>query len=214
MPLAGTCPMRETCRMSTAYPLLAHEMVAANAPCGLPGHAGLRGYRGRGCAALLGALSGLLLAFSGPAMAQQRGGGAIIEIAPRPAPRPSPRQGEDRSGKARQAQAAVLSDPALASAAAVGVSGILPPGTTARVQNLQNGRSTLVQVRGGGPASAGRLLDITPPVARALGVTGSSAEIMVAPLAVPQPDGSIRLGEGTRLAGTLAAPALSERPQD
>jgi rare lipoprotein A len=156
-------------------------------------------------------LAGLLLASPMAALAQERGAGAIIEIAPRPV---APRAAEDRSGKARQAQAAVLDDPALASVPAVGVSGVLPPGTTARVQNLQNGRSTLVQVRRGGPASAGRLLDITPPVARALGVTGSSAQILVAPLAVPQPDGSIRLGEGTRLAGTLAAPALSERPED
>jgi rare lipoprotein A len=120
----------------------------------------------------------------------------------------------DRSGKTRQTQATVLDDPALASVPAVGVSGILPQGTTARVQNLQNGRSTLVQIRPGGPASAGRLLDITPPVARALGVTGNSVQILVAPLAVPQPDGSIRLGEGTRLPGTTAAPALSARPED
>jgi rare lipoprotein A len=108
----------------------------------------------------------------------------------------------------------VLDDPALASLPAVGLSGILPQGTTARVQNLQNGRSTLVQIRAGGSASAGRLLDITPPVARALGVTGNSALILVAPLAVPQPDGTIRLGEGTRLAGSVAAPALSPRPED
>lgn len=175
------------------------------------GHVGGGKGRGREAAALAVVVAALLLASSVAASARERGGGAIIEVAPRPA---TPRGAEDRSGKARQAQAAVLDDPALASVPAVGVSGVLPPGTTARVQNLQNGRSTVVQVRGGGPSSAGRLLDITPPVARALGVTGSSAQILVAPLAVPQPDGSIRLGEGTRLAGTVAAPALSARPED
>jgi rare lipoprotein A len=145
---------------------------------------------------------------------RERSTGAIIEVAPSTAPRAAPRAPADHSGKARQAQAAVLTDPALASVPALGVSGVLPQGTTARVQNLQNGRSTIVQIQAGGPASAGRLLDITPPVARALGVTGSSAQILVAPLAVPQPDGTIRLGEGTRLAGSVAAPALSSRPED
>jgi len=155
-------------------------------------------------------LLGILQAASLAAAPRERGAGTVIEIAPRP----SPRQGADLSGKARQTEATVLADPALASVPAVGVSGVFPQGTTARVQNLENGRSTLVQIRPGGPASAGRLLDITPPVARALGVTGNSARILVAPLAVPQPDGTIRLGEGTRLAGTTAAPALSPRPED
>ncbi|SHK07004.1 hypothetical protein SAMN02745194_04103 [Roseomonas rosea] len=165
----------------------------------------------RKMAGLAAALVSLLLVEGAAAAPQERGGGAIIEVAPRPSP---PRQPADRSGKARQTQARVLDDPALASMPAVGVSGVLPQGTTARVQNLRNGRSTIIQVRPGGPASAGRLLDITPPVARALGVSGNSAEILVAPLAVPQADGTIRLGEGTRLSGAVAAPALSDRPED
>jgi len=157
------------------------------------------------------------LLIAAPALPAERnaGPGVVIEVAPRAAaPRPARPRGGDTSGQARRTQATVLSDPALAGAAAVGVSGVLPQGTTARVQNLQNGRSTLVQVRSGGADSEGRLLDITPPVARALGVTGRQAEILVAPLAVPQPDGTIRLGEGTRMAGTVAAPAVSERPVD
>ncbi|WP_426955753.1 hypothetical protein [Muricoccus radiodurans] len=145
------------------------------------------------------------------AAAQQRATGTIIEIAPRAPSAPPRAAAADRSGRSRRTEAQVLRDPALAAADAVGTSGILPVGTTARVQNLQNGRTTLVRVQAG---SEGRLLDITPPVARALGVTGNSAQIMVAPLAVPQPDGTIRLGEGTRLAGTVAAPAVSDRPTD
>lgn len=166
-------------------------------------------------ATLLAILCATLCATPALAAPREREGGTVIEIAPRPAARPSAeRPPGDRSGRARQTEATVLSDPALASLPAVGVSGVLPQGTTARVQNLENGRSTFVQVRPGGAASAGRVLDITPPVARALGVTGNSARILVAPLAVPQPDGTIRLGEGTRLAGTTAAPAVSDRPED
>ncbi|MCR0985785.1 septal ring lytic transglycosylase RlpA family protein [Roseomonas populi] len=166
----------------------------------------------RGAAGLVIAAVCILQACPLLAAPREQAPSAIIEVAPRAAPAPA--RSADRSGKARQTQARVLNTPALANAAAVGVSGVLPRGTTARVQNLQNGRSTMVLVQPGGPDSEGRLLDITPPVARALGVTGSSAEILVAPLAVPQADGTIRLGEGTRMAGAVAAPALSDRPQD
>ncbi|MBP0495626.1 hypothetical protein [Roseomonas indoligenes] len=166
----------------------------------------------RGAARLVIAAVCILQASLVLAAPREQAPSAIIEVAPRPTPAPS--RSTDRSGKARQTQARVLNTPSLANAAAVGVSGVLPQGTTARVQNMQNGRTTMVLVQAGGPDSAGRLLDITPPVARALGVTGTSADILVAPLAVPQPDGSIRLGEGTRLAGAVAAPAISERPQD
>ncbi|WP_338665049.1 hypothetical protein VQH23_07700 [Pararoseomonas sp. SCSIO 73927] len=170
----------------------------------------------RGLAGLVVVAACGLQAFAALAAPREQAPSAIIEVAPRPAPTPprAPDRSADRSGKARQTEARVLSTPSLANATAVGVSGVLPQGTTARVQNLQNGRSTTVLVQPGGPDSAGRLLDITPPVARALGVTGASATILVAPLAVPQPDGTIRLGEGTRMAGALAAPAVSERPED
>lgn len=170
---------------------------------------GTAGYRRAAlAAAILCALSN-----AAPAAARDREGGTVIEIAPSLRPTPN-RSTPDRSGRARQTEATVLSDPALAAIPSLGISGVLPQGTTARVQNMENGRSTFVQVRPGGAASAGRLLDITPPVARALGVTGSTARILVAPLAVPQPDGTIRLGEGTRLAGTTAAPSISDRPED
>ncbi|MBI0537519.1 hypothetical protein D9599_18325 [Roseomonas sp. KE2513] len=164
----------------------------------------------RGKAGLFVVLAGILQAGPVAAAPRERSEGTVIEIAPRAAPR----EPADRSGKARQTQAKVLNDPALANLPAVGVSGVLPQGTTARVQNLENGRSTFIQVQPGGAASAGRLLDITPPVARALGVTGGSAQVLVAPLAVPQPDGTIRIGEGSRLAGAVAAPALSQRPEN
>jgi rare lipoprotein A len=149
----------------------------------------------RGKAGLFIVLAAILQAGPIAAAPRERSGGTVIEIAPRAAPR----EPADRSGKARQTQAKVLDDPALANLPAVGVSGVLPQGTTARVQNLENGRSTFIQV---------------PPVARALGVTGGSAQVLVAPLAVPQPDGTIRIGEGSRLTGAVAAPALSQRPEN
>ncbi|MFT8245113.1 septal ring lytic transglycosylase RlpA family protein [Roseomonas sp. BN140053] len=125
----------------------------------------------------------------------------------------------DHSGRVRQGQAGVLNGVRLASgarldpSAAVAASQVLPVGTTARVTNLDNGRVTMVQIRDRGPTGQGRLLDLSPGIARSIGLT-NVANVQVAPLAVPQPDGSIRLGDGTGLSGQPAAPALSERPQD
>jgi rare lipoprotein A len=157
------------------------------------------------------ALPLLLSAHPGFAAPRERAVGSIIEIAP--SSRPAPKSSVDHSGKARRLEAAVLNaDPSGAPATAV--STVFPPGTTAKVQNVQNGRATLVQIRGASAGEDTRPLAITPSVARALGVSGNHAQILVMPLAVPQPDGTIRLGEGTGLAGRTAAPALSDRPQD
>lgn len=167
--------------------------------------------RRRSMALLLPAL--LAMAAGAAAAPREPARGQVIEVAP--SERPAPRVERDRSGRQRQGQAMVVQVPgAEGPGVSIALSGVFPPGTTARVQNLQNGRTTIVQMRDGGAASRGRLIDITPPVARALGVSGSSAQVSVAPLAVPQADGTIRLGEGTRLSGTIAAPAVSDRPED
>ncbi|WP_376096604.1 hypothetical protein ACE7GA_05175 [Roseomonas sp. CCTCC AB2023176] len=165
----------------------------------------------RGTAGLVVAVVCAMQVASIAAAQRDRGAGSVIEVAPRPAPRAG---NADRSGQAREGEARIVTNRALAGTEAVGVSGVLPEGTTARVVNLGNGRSTFVRVQPGGAESAGRLLDVTPPVARQLGMTGGTAQVRVVPLAVPQPDGTIRLGEGTPLAGRVAAPALSDRPQD
>ena len=62
----------------------------------------------------------------------------------------------------------------------------LPLGTMARVTNLANGRSTTVKVRDRGPHKAGRILDVSPGSAGALGMGRDGlAPVAIAPLASP-----------------------------
>ena len=73
----------------------------------------------------------------------------------------------------------------------------LPFGTTARVTNLENGRSAIVTVEDRGPAHGGRVLDVSPKVAKQLDITARGvAPVVVAPIAVPQPDGGVKPGAG------------------
>jgi rare lipoprotein A len=75
----------------------------------------------------------------------------------------------------------------------------LPLGTKARVTNLRNGRSAEVEIRDRGPFVEGRTVDVTPRTARELGMTSQGvAPVEVAPLSVPQPDGSVKPGAGAR----------------
>ncbi len=48
----------------------------------------------------------------------------------------------------------------------------LPFGTMVRVTNTQNGRSTVVRINDRGPFTRGRIIDVTPAAARALGFSG------------------------------------------
>lgn len=73
----------------------------------------------------------------------------------------------------------------------------LPFGTTAKVTNLKNGRSALVEVQDRGPYVDGRIVDVTPKVAGQLDMKKAGASpVVVAPIAVPQPDGGVKLGDG------------------
>ncbi|HYZ32589.1 MAG TPA: septal ring lytic transglycosylase RlpA family protein [Crenalkalicoccus sp.] len=66
----------------------------------------------------------------------------------------------------------------------------LPLGTTARVTNLQNGRSTVVRVEDRGPYARGRVIDVTPQVAEQLDMKhGGTAPVAVTPLHQPERDG-------------------------
>lgn len=91
----------------------------------------------------------------------------------------------------------------------------LPLGTTARITNLENGRSTEVEIKDRGPYVAGRSVDVTPRVADELDMKHDGvARVEVAPIEVPQPDGSVKPGEGASAANgssTPAAPASTER---
>ncbi len=62
----------------------------------------------------------------------------------------------------------------------------LPLGTKARVTNLKNGRTATVEVRDRGPHRAGRIIDVSPGTAGALGMKHDGvAPVAVAPLRTP-----------------------------
>ena len=48
----------------------------------------------------------------------------------------------------------------------------LPCGTRVQVTNVRNGKSVVVQVNDRGPFVRGRIIDVTPAAARALGFSG------------------------------------------
>ena len=72
----------------------------------------------------------------------------------------------------------------------------LPLGTTAKVTNLETGKSAVVTIQDRGPYVPGRIVDLSPATARQIGVTQRKgvALVVVAPIAVPQPGGRIKLG--------------------
>lgn len=82
--------------------------------------------------------------------------------------------------------------------ASIAASRSLPLGTHARVTNLDTGKSTEVTIEDRGPFVDGRVVDLTPHAARAIGLTMKQglAPVIVAPIAVPQRDGTVRPGAG------------------
>jgi rare lipoprotein A len=72
----------------------------------------------------------------------------------------------------------------------------LPLGTTARVTNLENGRSVVVTIRDRGPYIQGRIVDLSPATAKEIGIERKNgiAKVEVAPIVVPLPDGHVKLG--------------------
>lgn len=74
----------------------------------------------------------------------------------------------------------------------------LPLGTVAKVTNLQNGHTALVTVEDHGPYVNGRVVDVTTATAKQLGITKRQGivPVVVAPVAVPQPNGTVKVGAG------------------
>src|SRR5580698_2939605 len=72
----------------------------------------------------------------------------------------------------------------------------LPLGTTAKVTNVETGKSAVVTIQDRGPFVPGRIVDLSPATARKLGITPRAgvAKVVVAPIAVPLPDGKVKLG--------------------
>jgi rare lipoprotein A len=117
--------------------------------------------------------------------------------------------GLDRSGKARKGKASYygrsfyrkkMSDGTRMNPQSnAAASKTLPLGTSARVTNLENGNSDVVQIRDRGPHVKDRIVDVSPKTADKLGIKkDGTALVEVKPIEVPQPDGSVRPGAGAR----------------
>jgi rare lipoprotein A len=70
----------------------------------------------------------------------------------------------------------------------VAASRTLPLGTRARVTNLENGKSAVVEIRDRGPYVEGRIVDLSPKVAEVLDFRHQGVALVeVEPLELPQP---------------------------
>lgn len=87
----------------------------------------------------------------------------------------------------------------------------LPLGTTAKVTNLENGRSAVVTIRDRGPYIQGRIVDLSPSTAKEIGIEHKNgvAKVEVAPIVVPLPDGHVKLGAAITDSEQTARLALS-----
>jgi len=76
----------------------------------------------------------------------------------------------------------------------------LPLGTKAKVKNLETGQSTVVNIEDRGPYVKGRIIDLSPSTAEKIGIDRKEGvgKVEVAPIAVPQPDGSVKPGAAFR----------------
>lgn len=74
----------------------------------------------------------------------------------------------------------------------------LPLGTIAKVTNLETGKSAIVKIEDRGPYVDGRIVDLSPATAQNIGITRRQgiARVAVAPITVPLPGGSMKLGSG------------------
>ena len=87
----------------------------------------------------------------------------------------------------------------------------LPLGTTAAVTNLVNGRTATVDVEDRGPFIDGRVIDLSPKVARELDIRKLGVvPVVVKPIAVPQPNGEVKLGAGAAKASPQAVKQATE----
>lgn len=92
----------------------------------------------------------------------------------------------------------------------------LPLGTTARVINLETGRSAVVKIADRGPYVPGRIVDLSPATARKIGLSRRQgvAKVIVAPIKVPLPGGAVRLGnaEDQRLMAAMLDTRSLQQP--
>jgi rare lipoprotein A len=113
--------------------------------------------------------------------------------------RPKAKRGLDRSGRKQVGKASYYARKFAGRKMADGTpmkphgnnaaSKTLPLGTTARVTNLETGQSATVVVRDRGPYVPGRIIDLSPSTAQAIGITREQgvAQVEVDPIDVPPP---------------------------
>jgi rare lipoprotein A len=72
----------------------------------------------------------------------------------------------------------------------------LPLGTTAKVTNVDTGKTAIVTIEDRGPYVDGRLVDLSPGTAAKIGLTPRQGitKVVVAPIAVPLPNGKVKAG--------------------
>jgi len=88
----------------------------------------------------------------------------------------------------------------------------LPLGTTAKVTNLETGKSAFVTIQDRGPYVDGRIVDLSPATAQEIGISHRQgvARVEVSPLAVPLANGGVKLGAAGQ--ATLARNDHAPRP--
>ena len=150
-----------------------------------------------------------LLAFSVALAAATFSGTAPVEAADRGVQERRARPGDDTSGRVQRGRASHyhrgLNGRRMANGDRFSVnsnsaaSRTLPLGTTARVKNLETGRTAMVEVEDRGPYARGRILDVSPRTAQQLGMLEDGvASVEISPVDVPQRDGTVRRGAGSR----------------
>lgn len=124
-----------------------------------------------------------------------------------PVPRKTNKVAVDHSGRKEQGKASFYSHEFTGKKMAngkpfnpqdhVAASKSLPLGTTAKITNQENGKSTKVKVEDRGPYVQDRVVDVSPKAADELGLKKQgTVPVIVKPIEVPQPDGSVKPGAG------------------
>lgn len=94
----------------------------------------------------------------------------------------------------------------------------LPLGTTAKVTNVETGKTAVVTIEDRGPYVDGRLVDLSPGTAAKIGLTPRKGvtKVVVAPIAVPLPDGRVKPGAAAHEPANVPdkVPAHAEQPPE
>ena len=137
---------------------------------------------------------GVALLFAGTAWLEPAAGADPVDSA---TTSPVPKPALDRSGRKRVGQASFYAKRFAGKKMADGrlmqphgdnaASKTLPLGTTAKVTNLETGKSAVVTIQDRGPYVKGRIVDLSPGTAEKLGIDHADglAKVEVTPISMP-----------------------------